>query len=457
MNEVDEISFKMAQLAAALAERDKIILDLREEHSKLRADNELLRAELAKYHNSNSPPSSNKHLKPNTQGKQSRGGKRGAPVGHEGTTREQKPTEKNVVDTDECPNCHGHNVKDTEVINKITEEIPEPVPPKVTDNEIHKKECLDCGLKFIPPKNTVPLKGTIGINLMLFVLLIRFLLRGVLRKTASFLEAGFALKVTPATVNAIIKRASEAADKEYEALKRRVRVATRVFVDETSFSVLGVNYWVWIFRTKTDILLVIRPTRGNKVLAEILGQAYSGVVHCDCWRAYDFLSNASIQRCWAHLLRKSKELLGVAGRHFHAKLKLLFDEITDFNQTNPTTEQRQEKFVEMKVKLKKLVTYYSKNEEIRPVIKYINNHCDQWLTCVRLPDVEPTNNLAEQGIRETVMVRKIIGAFRSEDGSKHYERLASLVASWQLQGLDLQKELRAMLIRNLCFTQTEVT
>ena len=62
-----------------------------------------------------------------------------------------------------------------------------------------------------------------------------------------------------------------------------------------SFSVLGKNFWLWLFRTNTgDIFLVIRPTRGNKVLAEVLGEFYPGVVHCDCWRAYDFLKNAYI-------------------------------------------------------------------------------------------------------------------------------------------------------------------
>ena len=444
MNEKD-FRAEMAQLAAALAERDKIILELCEENKKLQA-------ELAKYKNSNTPPSANKHLKPNTKGKEEKGGKRGAPEGHEGTTRQQTPEEHNVVDAAECPGCHSHNVEDTKVINKTTEEIPEPVAPKVVSNEIHEKKCLDCGLRFIPPQNTVPLKGKFGINLIVFVMLMRFLLRGVLRKTASFLDAGFALKITPATVNAILKRAAEAADAEYGILKRRIRTASRVFVDETSFSVLGVNYWVWIFRTKTDILLVIRPTRGNTVLSEILGLDYSGVVHCDCWRAYDILVHASIQRCWAHLLRKSKELLTVAGRHFHARLKAIHEEIIDFNKTNPTEGDRQKKTAEMTLRLNALLRYYSRYEEIRPVIKYIDNHHDQWLTCLRLSDVETTNNLAEQGIRETVMVRKIIGAFRSEDGSKHYETLASLIASWQLQGLDLQKELRQMLIRNLCLS-----
>jgi len=49
------------------------------------------------------------------------------------------------------------------------------------------------------------------------------------------------------------------------------------------------------------------------------------------------------------------------------------------------------------------------------------------------------------------MVRKIIGAFRSEKGKHCYETLASLIASWQMTGKDLKAELRRMLVKNLCF------
>lgn len=292
MYKIEEISVRLAQLETQLTEQNKIILGLKKENKMLRRQREkdarkigtlkkqvkTFLSELKKYKNSNTPSSANKHMKQNTNGKTGKGGKRGAPKGHTGTTRESVPIEKNIVDTDECPNCHGHNTKDDEIIKKVTEEIPQPVPPTVTDNEIHKKECLDCGLKFIPPNNMVPLTGRFGINLMIFVLFVRFILRGVLRKTASFFEAGFALKITPATVSAILKRASEAANKDYEILKQRVRLANRVFVDETSFSVLGKNFWLWVFRTNTnDIFLVIRPTRGNKVLAEVLGEFYPGL------------------------------------------------------------------------------------------------------------------------------------------------------------------------------------
>ena len=172
---------------------------------------------------------------------------------------------------------------------------------------------------------------------------------------------------------------------------------------------------------------------------------------CDCWRAYDFLSNAQIQRCWAHLLRKSKELSKtVAGRHFHEKLSALFDEIKTFNLKDRTEKQRLRKYKTMTTKLQKILTYYSRYEECQGVNKYINFHLESWFTCIKIAGIAPTNNFAEQAIRETVIIRKIIGAFRSEEGTKVYEKLASLFATWQFQKLDIKTELQRMLTTNLC-------
>ncbi len=100
---------------------------------------------------------------------------------------------------------------------------------------------MDCGHGFIPENNTVPLTGKFGINVMILVIFIKFFLRGVLRKTAKFLSTGFALKLTPASVNAIVGMVAGAAYKEYEELKERIRESIKVYMDETSFSVLGKN------------------------------------------------------------------------------------------------------------------------------------------------------------------------------------------------------------------------
>ena len=157
-----------------------------------------------------------------------------------------------------------------------------------------------------------------------------------------------------------------------------------------------------------------------------------------------------IQRCWAHLLRKAKALESVAGRHFYGRLCKMFKEINAFNESNPTEVERIARHEKMTAELSALVNHYGRYDDARPVAKYITNHFSEWFTCIRYLGIEPTNNLSEQGLRESVIYRKIIGAFRSKEGPKYYERLASLFATWQLRGLDVQAELKRILIANLC-------
>ena len=81
----------------------------KEDQEEIKERLEKVEKELHKYKNENTPSSANKHLKGNTQGLQAKGGKRGAPNGHKGTTRNQKPEELAVIDATECPNCHGND------------------------------------------------------------------------------------------------------------------------------------------------------------------------------------------------------------------------------------------------------------------------------------------------------------------------------------------------------------
>ena len=410
---------------------------------------EKLKRELRKYKNSNTPPSANPFFRPVAFSCALK--KRGAPKGHVGCNRLWVPGAfvRHIV-ASECPNCHSTDIRVSRVARAQIDEIPQEIKPESTTIERDVCECKKCHLTFVARDARTPLKGRFGVNLMVLVVFLRFMMRGVMRKTAGFLDASFALKLAPASVQEIISRAAQAGALEYEQLKARIREADRLHVDETSFRVLGKNWWVWVFRSQTDKLLVIRQSRGNNVLEEVLGKDYKGIVHCDCWRAYDYLEQASLQRCWAHLLRKSAELETTPGKHFHQKLNHLFEEIKAFNTKEPTAEQRARKHTKMTTQLAQVTKYYSKNSDCLAVAKYINFHIESWFTCVKFDHVEPTNNLAEQAIRETVIVRKIIGAFRSTKGPQTYETLASLIATWQLQQKDVRTELHRMLTTNLC-------
>ena len=408
-----------------------------------------VKRELRKYKNPDTPPSAHPFLKPVAQ--PARWHRRGAPKGHPGTTRPWLvPHEGRYIRCKECPNCHSKDVGVVGQRHQQQEEMPPDIRPKTVDVVRDVCRCNKCGLKFVARDGRTPLQGRFGINLMVLVIFLKFIVRGVLRKTSSFLDASFAMKLAPASVQAIIERAAKAGEAEYNALKQKIRTAKLLYIDETSFRVLGRNWWVWVFRSDTDLLLVIRNSRGNNVLEEILGKDYAGIVVCDCWRAYDFLSNATIQRCWAHLLRESAELKGVPGRHFHKKLSELFDKIVKFNSKERTEKQRLQKYAQMTAEMQKLITYCSRYEDCQAVTKYINFHFESWFTCIKIAGVQPTNNYAEQAIRKTVLVRKIIGAFRSVQGTKTYETLASLIATWRLQKLDIKKELTRMLSANLC-------
>lgn len=417
-----------------------------------REEKEALEKELHKYKNSNTPPSAHPHLKPTIPKiVDIKPHKRGAPFNHPGITRSKIETNniRHIIGK-ECPGCQSQDFLVIGHKQQQQEELPPQVQPEAVDIIRDICQCNKCHLKFLARDDQTPLQGKFGINLIVLIIFLKFIVRGVLRKTTSFLDASFTLKLAPASVQAIIERAAKAGEKEYSSLKEKIKNARLLYIDETSFRVLGKNWWVWVFRSDTDMLLVIRNSRGHNVLEEILGKGYTGIVICDCWRAYDFLCNAIIQRCWAHLLRKSKELKSIAGQHFHRKIHALFKEIEKFNSIERSEKQRLRKYKQMTKKLQKIVSYYSRYEECESVTKYINFHIESWFTCIKIVGIQPTNNYAEQAIRETVLVRKIIGAFRSIKGTKTYETLASLIATWQLQKADIKKELTRMLSANLC-------
>ena len=433
--------------------KDEIIkkyLELEKENEKLKKAKEALEKELRKYKNPNTPSSAYPFLKSCVK-PSARSRRRGAPKGHPGTTRPWPvPHEKRLIRGKKCPNCHSKDVEVVDQRHQQVEEMPPDIRPQIVNVVRDVCTCNKCGLKFQARDGCTPLQGRFGINLMVLVIFLKFIVRGVLRKTSSFLDVSFALKLAPASVQAIIERAAKAGEMEYAALKSKIMAAKLLYIDETSLRVLGQNWWVWAFRSETDLLLVIRNSRGNNVLEEILGKDYTGTVVCDCWRAYDFLSNATLQRCWAHLLRKSKELESVAGKHFHKKLNELFEQIIKFNSKERTEKQRRQKYEQLTAEMQKTISYYSRYEECQAVTKYINFHLESWFTCIRHAGVQPTNNYAEQAIRETVLVRKIIGAFRSEKGTKTYETLASLITTWQIQKKDIKTEIHRMLTTNLC-------
>ena len=67
-------------------------------------------------------------------------------------------------------------------------------------------------------------------------------------------------------------------------------------------------------------------------------------------------------------------------------------------------------------------------------VGYLRNGRPWWLTFLEQRGMEATNHRAERGLREAIVIRKIIGTLRNWKGAKAFARLLSVLGTWKLRG-----------------------
>jgi len=188
----------------------------------------------------------------------------------------------------------------------LEEEIPKPQPIKVTEHLVNHYICPSCNKKIIA-KNNAP-RGRFGENVQTHVALLKFEDRLPLRKVENSLFRNHNLKITNSGIYKITKQVARKLSEPYYDVIKEIRSSDILHVDETSYKLNGKTWWLWVFCSKSSILFVIRESRGEKVVEEILGKDYRGIIVSDGWIVYQKFAKI-LQRCWAHLLRECDEFL----------------------------------------------------------------------------------------------------------------------------------------------------
>ena len=257
------------------------------------------------------------------------------------------------------------------------------------------------------------------------------------KKIVQQMENEFGLPMTAASALEITRRVSEYLRPEYEAILERVRHARIVNVDETGEKVDGVNHWLWVFTTETETFFVIRKSRGKKVLDEVLGKDFEGYLGCDGWKSYSNFSGR-LQRCWAHLLREAEWLAEHCeeAKSLYLALKRLYVELVACLVGDPPLSKRKKIRLAAKRRLRYWLDKDYAGLEARRFIGKVRNGFDHWFTFVVVSGLESTNNRAERALKEPVVQRKIIGTFRNGKGTRIYETMMTLLATWKQQGLN---------------------
>jgi transposase len=157
----------------------------------------------------------------------------------------------------------------------------------------------------------------------------------------------------------------------------------------------------------------------------------------DFYGGYDRLARTQ-QRCWAHLLRDVADLLAAhpddrSLARWAKAVKRVYGRAVAW--AAPATAAQTRPICRDQPAGSPQATLYQRVARFRTDL----------FTFVADPAVPPTNNAAERALRPLVIARKISGGARSKPGSTTRMILQSLVATWDLRGLDPVAEFLALL------------
>lgn len=429
-----------SQLKQAFDENRK----LREKVEKLESEVTGLKRQLRRYENPHTPPSKDQRVK--AKKRPPKHGRLGRPSGFKGSTRPQPiPNRTERVELKTCPHCSARLGKPVKIERAIIEEIPEPQPVEAVCYETLHYHCNACGSAIVSKHPDKPKSGRLGVNAQIKIALMKYDLRLPHRKTVESLVRDFKLGIVPATVWNTTKSVAGHLKPTYWEMVKSLRKSPHIYIDETGFRVDGENWWLWAFTTDDVTVFALRKSRGIKVLREILGRSYTGVIISDGHRSYAGYSN-NRQRCWAHLLRELKELADKSpvAKALYLEVLKLYEDVKEALGKDPPMHIRQGIYDRANAHLDWLLTA-KRRGTVGKFVKKMRTASASLFTFVLHPGVEPTNNIAERALRENVVIRKIIGTLRNAFGAEVHEIIMSVLATCKQLGQNPYRVLRPLL------------
>ncbi len=443
--EKDTIILEQASLIKALTTQNQKqaqqISQLEKLTSKFEARITELEAELAKTKktskNSSIPPS--KDQKPNAYSGKS--GRREKSVGRTGHPRDLHPNPDETVDVQAkaCPECGEALPMEAQALHveydKI--EIP-PIQPHVTRVRLYACTCHSCGIKTQAPAPVGFEEGSpFGNSVEGLLTYLRYSHHISYKRLSEISSHLFGLEISQGAIANIFQRVKGQLTKPVESILTRIQSSRIVCSDETSARVNGKNSWEWVFQNKQYAYHVIRPSRGAKVVGEVMDG------HRPTYWASDLYSaqknhGEKWQVCLAHQLRDCQYGIDEGDTTFCWKLKRVFLRAIALSKRRPELKPETCKTYRRRLErdLDKILALTPKTKVGEKLKKRYLKNRDSLFTFFEDPAIEPTNNSSERALRLSVVFRKVTNGFRSEWGCEIFSAIRSIVGTGQRMGLN---------------------
>lgn len=403
-------------------------------------------------------------IKPNTKSK--RGKTAGRKKGHAPALRakpdqidvhQEVPLPIDPTGQASCPQCRTQlsNVKHHQ---RLVEEL---IPAQMVTTCYHTtsgycpccRRVVESRAEEQPPSWDLP-HAQLGLNALATAAVMRVCYRLPLRQISRLFAEVLKLKISPAGITKQIKRLSQWLEKQYHRLKLMLRASGVVYADETSWRTHGKNAVLWMLTNDTQTLYHVDPSRGGKVIAELLGEAFGSegksTLVSDFYSVYDQF-DCPQQKCLAHLLRELRDTIAqrpeLADHAFFKRGKRLVKDMLKLKgrreQLDPQAYGHRVKLVENR--LAELGRQTWNDADADRLACRLRKYNGKLTTFLHKMEVEGTNNAAERALRPAVVMRKITGGNRSQEGAKAWAILASVIRTIQRQGRELLETIKTLL------------
>jgi len=420
-------------------EKNKLIEKLWSEIQRLESEIEVLKGQSFNKvkktsKNSSIPPSQEKKgNKPTSQAKK----RKSRQEGNKGRRLEANPNQIVVARAKQCPHCSEsvNPQKLHALYEKI--EIPE-VKPLVTQVQQYGDHCPHCHKDYVSPVPSGLEAGSpFGNSIQTLATYFRYAHAISYNRLSSLFKEIYHLEISEGGLAKLFKRVNNRLEPEVEKILTRLRSSRIVCSDETSARVNGKNEWEWVFQNDKVCFHIIRPSRGQQVIAEVMNGNKPEIWVSDLFSSQSNHPAEKWQVCLAHQLRDCQYAIEAGDELFATQMKMLLLRAFVIHKRRIQLKESTlyQYRCDLKRRLKKcLESQPTQKDGVRLKKRYIKIQ-DNLFLFLADASIPPTNNSSEQAIRMSTMFRKVTNGFRSEWGKGLFANIRSIINTGKRQGM----------------------
>jgi len=372
--------------------------------------------------------------------------KRGGLFGHIGWFRKKPKTISRIeeVRLDKCPSCGSSSLSECE---HIEEHVQEDITLPTTETVLYKHHhyyCKNCKKVVAAIGDGELPKSYIGPKAKSLAAFLKYVIKVSDRDIRIIFRKVFNMDIAVSTITGFKGQIKIRALSIYKQLLEELKKGPFIHGDETGWKLDGISYWLWKLSNKRIAYSHIDKSRGQKVIEEILGKSYDGVLISDFLSAYNKITTKGKQRCLVHLFRDLKKVIEYwhddkeVLRYCKRLKKMLEDAIALYREYQ--NKEWDEKYYTRRAQLKDALKDFSFPNPNKRILKRFANrlarHKDEILTFLYIKGIDPHNNHAEQQIRPDVIFRKITFGNRSVKGAENHSVLMTILQTAKLNDMD---------------------